>query len=198
MNKTAQQLPELIILRNAIVAFHQNMKIAYDKLKTTAMRGTIQTALLAAYKPYLENIAAAPVFGPEFTTIQLKQHLRYLEGILKKFASINAMSQEIFVAKYGQQPYYQNLLLLGKKIKELFIPIAGGVKSTYPDDQLIKNAKMMSNLLDKVGANLVTRLTTYLNGLTPNNNLGKVLAEHISIEKLAQQIEAYYRLTYHW
>ena len=189
---------ELVDLRDSIVKFHQNMKIAYDKLKTSAARGTIQQALLEAYKPYLENIAAAPVFGPEFTTAQLKQHLRYLEGILKKFASVNAMSQDTFVAKYSKQPYYQNILFFGNKVKEFFVPAATGVKSTLPDDQLIKNAPVMSNLLDKIGANFVTKLETYLNGITPTNNLGRVLAKRISIEKLAERVDTFYLLTVEW
>lgn len=190
-------MPELTDLRNAIVSFHQNMKIAYNKLKTSAPQGTIQQALLDAYKPYLENVAAAPVFGPEFTTTQLKQHLRYLEGILKKFASVNAMSQDTFVATYGKQPYYQNIFVLGRKVKELFVPAATGVKSTLPDEQLIKNAPNMGNVLERVGADFVTRLNSYLAGLTPANTLGRVMgSQKISIEKLANYIESYYRLTH--
>ena len=57
MNKIAQApvtsttspiMPELVSLRNSIVKFHQNMKIAYDKLKTAASKGVIQQALLEA------------------------------------------------------------------------------------------------------------------------------------------------------
>lgn len=201
MIKTSQSstaLPELIILRNSIVKFHQNMKIAFNKLKTSALQGVIQQALLEGYKSYLENIAAASVFGPEFTTAQMKQHLRYLEGILKKFSSINAMTQNDFVTRYVKQPYYQNLFYLGNKIKELFIPAATGIKSNLSDGDLIKNAKNMASLLDKTGANLVTRITSYLNGLTPSNNLGRVLTsnvDRISIEKLTHQIENYFKLT---
>lgn len=191
-------LPELMKLRNSIVKFHQNMKTAYEKLKTVAPQGAIQQALLIAYKPYLENVAAAPVFGPEFTTVQMKQHLRYLEGILKKFASVNAMSQETFIPIYNKQPYYQNILLLGKKVKDIFVPAATSIKSILPDDQLIKNAPIMSNMLDKVGANFVTRLNSYLVGLNPSNRLGRVTGQKISIEKLAKQIESYYRLTCDW
>lgn len=200
MNKIAQTPSttpaELITLRNSIVKFHQNMKIAYNKLKTSASQGVIQRSLFEAYKNYLENIAAAPVFGPEFTTVQMKQHLRYLEGILKKFASVNAMSQGDFVARYAKQPYYQNLFYLGNKIKELFTPVATGVKSTLSDSDLIKNAKTMASLLDKTGANLVTRFNSYLSGITPSNNLGRVIATNrISLEKLAKQIEIYFKLT---
>lgn len=201
MIKTSQSsptLPELIILRNSIVKFHQNMKIAFNKLKTSASQGVIQQALLEAYKSHLENIAAASVFGSKFTTAQMKQHLRYLEGILKKFASVNAMSQNNFAARYVKQPYYQNIFYLGNKIKELFTPAATGIKSNLSDGDLIKNAKNMANLLDKTGANLVTKITSYLNGLTPSNNLGRVLTsnvDRISINKLAYQIEIYFNLT---
>lgn len=186
--KIAQQttntiMPELISLRNSIVKFHQNMKIAYDKLKTSSTQGTIQKALLEAYKPYLENVAAAPVFGQQFTTEQLKQHMRYLEGVLKKFASINAVSQDTFAARYGRQPYYQNILYFGNKIKENFTPAATGVKSTLPDDQLIKTATQMGNVLDKVGANFVKLLTNYIGSLGPTNTLGRVISR-VSIDKL--------------
>lgn len=204
MYKTSQStqqtvLPELVSLRNSIVNFHQNMKIVYDKLKTSAGHGVIPQALLEAYKPYLEKVATMPVFGPSFTTTQMNQHLRYLEGIVKKFASINAMSQESFAAKYGKQPYYQNILLLGKKVKELFTPVATGIKSSLPDDQLIKAASTMDNLFDKVGADFVTVLNSYLIGLTPTNTLGRVMGvQRISIEKLAKQIESYYQLTCNW
>ncbi len=200
MNRIAQSATvtpkELVTLRNSIVKFHQNMKIAYNKLKISAPQGVIQRGLLEAYKSYLENIAAAPVFGPEFTTAQMKQHLRYLEGILRKFASTNAMSQDNFAARYSKQPYYQNLFYFGNKIKELFTPAATGIKSTLPDDQLIKNAPSMSNVLDKVGSNFVTKINTYLNGLTPSNPLGRVLGKKVYIENIIKQAEEYYKLSF--
>lgn len=193
MKRLAQDVPqnvsptpqELTSLRNSIVEFQQNMKIAYNKLKLAGPTGTIQQALLSAYKPYLENIAAAPVFGSTFTTAQLNQQLRYLQGIVRKFASTNATMDSVFSAKYNKQPYYQNLLFFGNKIKELFTPLATGISSTLPDDQLISKASAMANLLDKVGSNFVSKIASYLLNLGPQNNLGRVVTgEKISMDKL--------------
>ena len=157
MKKLAQVLPELTALRNSIVRFQQNMKIAYHKLKVSPNQ-----ILLAAYKPLLENIGAAPSLDKSFTTDQLRQHLRYLEGIVKKLASTNATEQDPFRAAHERQHYYAELNEFGDDVMATFVPLATTIRSSLPDKDLILVAPKLSDVMDKVGANFVTQLTAQL------------------------------------
>jgi hypothetical protein len=186
MKKIAQQTSELVNFRNSIVKFHQNIKIAYENLKNSSIKGQVQKGLFDAYKPYLSNIATASVFGSTFTTDQLRQHLRYLQGIVRKLASINAMSQDGFIQIYKNQSYYKDLFIFGNKIKEIFTPLATAIPSNPSDEVLINNSKVICNLLDKVGANFVTKLSTYIENLNPNN-LRSTAIKHILLKKLANK-----------
>lgn len=166
------QPTELTNLRNSIVKFHQNMKIAYDKLKNSAAQkgATTSQALFAIYKPYFENVAAAPVFSADFTTDQVTQHLHYLEGIAKKLGSDNAMLLTAVIQYYGKQPYYLSLKGFGQRIKETFVSLATVLNgaSVLPSDQLITKAPSIGQILDHVGSNFVTQLQTYITEIQSN------------------------------
>lgn len=187
-NSTSIDISSLNTLRTSIVNFHQNIRIVYEKLRM-ATPGTIPSVLFEAYKPYLDNLAASPVFGAQFTTAQMNQHLRYLSGITKKLASMNPMLDSKIINKYKTQPYYENVKYFCKKIMELFVPLATGIKYTLPDDQLITQSSAMSDLLNKVGANFNTKIHSYINNITPTNTLGKVIAENII--KIRKESEYY-------
>lgn len=168
-NTTAEALIEL---RTSIVNFHQNIRIAYNKLKDSKQIGAVPAATLDMLIPYLNNIAAAPVFQSTFTTDQVKSHLRYLEGITKKLASVpNAAEQAPMTTKYGKQPYYDELKNLATKIQKMFVPLATGIHFNITDEQLIEQAPVVSNLLDKVGTNFVTLLEKSLAEMKKNASL---------------------------
>lgn len=159
MHKSAQTIPnEFVVLRNAITGFYQNMKIAYNKMKDATEQN-----VLAAYKPLLENIAAASSLGTTFTTDQMRQHLRYIEGTVKKLASVNATEQEPFLITHGRQSYYAELNKFGDEIMEIFVPLATLIKSNLQDIDLIAAAPALSDTLNKTGANFVTHLNARFN-----------------------------------
>ncbi len=182
MHKKAQDAILLQELRTSIVNFHQNMRIGYHKLETEAHKGYAQSALLEAFKPLLENINKTGVFGTTFTTDQLRQHLRYLEGIVKPIASRNAFEDEEVVGRHSAQPYYPSILAFGKQVKENFVPLGTGLRSTVTDEELTEYAPVLSDLLDKVGANFVTKLNSYIGSFPGAAEAMKI----IDIVKLAE------------
>lgn len=190
------QPAELVDLRNSIVKFHQNAKIAFDKMKNSAAQkgATTSQALFAIYKPYLENVAAAPVFPATFTTDQVSQHLHYLEGIAKKLGSDNAVASTTVTGYYGKQPYYTSLHGFGQRVKETFVPLATTLNgaTSLQSNQLIAKTPVIIQTLDRVGANFVTQLQTYLTEIQANQFQPRPPLRAKAIDEIVKMAEQFY------
>lgn len=152
-------------LRTAIVNFHQNTRILYNELYQASGSGQANKIIFDMYHPLLDNIRSAGVFGATFTLDDVQDHLRYLIGIIRPLASANALEQTK-LQQYGEIAGAENLQTFGKHVQDTFVPLATALRVPANEEELIEKAPMFSELLNKIGANLVSYVRQYVSKMS--------------------------------
>lgn len=152
-------------LRTAIVNFHQNMRILYNDLYQASGSSQTNKVIFDLYHPLLDNIRSAGVFGATFTLDDVQEHIRYLIGIIRPLASANALDQTK-LQQYGEVPGAENLQTFGKHVQDTFVPLATALRVPADENELIEKAPMFSELLNKIGANIVSYVRQYVSKMS--------------------------------
>lgn len=159
-------IDELQALRTSIVNFHQNMKILYNDLYQASGKTPSNKIIFEMYHPLLESVKTAGVFGATFTLPDVQEHLQYLIGIIRSLASANVLDAAKLTQQYGEVAGSDNLAKFGLHIQESFVPLATALSVPADEAAMIEKAPTFSDLLNKVGANVVTYVRQYTAQMT--------------------------------
>jgi len=177
---------DLINLQKAITNFYQNIRIAFHLLETNKST-PVGKILYNKYYKYLNNIAAIQSPKSTFTTQQLQQHLRYITGILNPLSSKNILELTELTNEFPEANNMENIAIFGKQIQNIILPLSLALRNNpSTSEDITTAAPNLINLLNKVGANLVTHIKKYMS-LISLAYYNKLFLDMQNFEKLVKQ-----------